>query len=108
MVGVYMPPHFLNYLGLYVIFTGLTKATPLRTAFHNWVKSMSEELPEKKLIENVVSKYQNEWNALKSVENENRSTDEFFEFFKNTISKEMAKKDVSYEICKKILTKLKV
>lgn len=104
-----MPPHFLNYLGLYTIFTGLTKATPLRTAFFNWVKKTSENLPEKKLIENVIKKYQSEWDALKSVENENEkmTVDEFFIHFKNTIAKEMLKKAVSDEVLRKILQRLK-
>lgn len=108
MVGVFMPSHFLNYLGLYVIFTGVTKAIPLRTAFYDWIKKSTKELPEKKLIESVVKKYQNEWDALKTIENDKMTVDEAFIHFKNKIAAEMAKKEVDTKVCRTILKKLKI
>lgn len=107
MVGVFMPPHFLNYLGLYVIFTNLTKATPLRTAFHDWVQKSIKELPEKKLIENVIKKYQSEWEAIKFSKDVETPILLLFSAFKTKISEEMIKKDVSYSVCTSIIKKIK-
>ena len=107
MMGVVMPSHFCNYLGLMTVFTGQTKSTPLRTAYKNWMDRSSAQLPEKKLIENITKIYQTKWELRKSQNNENVIIEEDFAFFIDATKLELIKKDVFMKNVKTIIKGIK-
>lgn len=60
IVGVAIPPQLYNYLTLYVLSKGITKAEIIRTLLERWYNG-EDTLPESELIQAIITRSNAQW-----------------------------------------------
>lgn len=104
LVGVQVPPRVHNYLTLYTLAKGTTKAELLLDLIESWIETEGlawESLAEKTLIKELFERTCKEWKELKR-----KKPRASFDEFKTRLKNELMKKGLDERQVTDILIKL--
>jgi len=101
LVGVQVPPRVHNYLTLYTLARGITKAELLSALIEGWMEGYKANMSEKELIKELSKRIDIEWKELKQ-----KKPRANFDEFKSRLKYELTKKGLEEQQIAEILIKL--
>jgi 6-pyruvoyl-tetrahydropterin synthase len=100
-LGVFLPPWLHQYLTIYTLAKGITKATIIRYLIEDWGNHQMTIDTEESLIQEIIQKVKLEWKLEKHVS----SSHDLF-LYKKKLEKELTNKNVEKKYIDKILNEI--